>query len=337
MLIRRRFKGTDQKLAEAEVVMLHKVKHPSLTFFVNGFIQRPEPQRGIKFEASVYVEFCGRGSLEDIIKKYRSARAQIRDPKLKPWVPERFVWHVTSGLVDGLAYLATGQSFLHPDKTDYTQGKPWTPIVHRDIKPDNILLRDRDTIGSKKYFYCVLSDFGLAVEDTQETNRNAQCGTSAWFAPELCWKPYPQNPLQKAVFPSPFKHSPASDLWAVGACIINLADVEGLRGYGYSHLNWNSMPKALENDNSGLYYSAQVARSRDLRMPDFYSASLRAVIRKMTVFDPRNRGDAWGMCDFIQRSMDDQGYDRYREGHPEDQLPAWATKKHDYIDPQKKK
>lgn len=110
------------------------------------------------------VEFCDCGDLGDLIKAYR-----LREQKHKTteYIPESFIWHAFLALMDGLHFLATGSSYMSVDlnRGDIDaakRAKPWTPIVHRDIKCDNVMLKSRSTPGSTKPLYVILTDFGMA-------------------------------------------------------------------------------------------------------------------------------------------------------------------------------
>ena len=52
-------------------------------------------------------------------------------------------------------------------------------IIHRDIKPDNIMMRVKED-GSEE---CVLIDFGLATKADEKEYLFIRCGTPGFLAP----------------------------------------------------------------------------------------------------------------------------------------------------------
>ena len=54
-------------------------------------------------------------------------------------------------------------------------------IIHRDIKPDNILFRSKNP----KVFEIALGDFGLSTFESDESYGTQKCGTPGYVAPEI--------------------------------------------------------------------------------------------------------------------------------------------------------
>ncbi len=327
-----RFKPDGVQAGMKEIRMLHRLKHASLTFYMAAFVS-PDLRK-----ASVYVEFCDRGSLGDLIKNYQLCC----DKNPRPLPPERFIWHVFAGLADGLAYLQGGRSYIGQNVTDYSIAPGWIPILHRDIKPDNVLLRSRDTLGSSRYFYCVLSDFGLACEDRPRQHPNAdrnqrdgtKVGTTAFYAPELLYNPYPRSQEQLAFFPGSSLHSIWSDVWALGACIFILAECRAfdhnkrnLMG-PFSHINFWEIPQGLD---VSIFISGTASRLKLLELSSpRYSGYLRNAIIQATEWNAFNRPHAREMVVILKDAITRAGFMDNRPPADDEQLPKWATRVHDY-------
>ncbi len=74
-------------------------------------------------------------------------------------------------------------------------------IIHRDIKPDNILLMDR-----KKMKICI-TDLGFACKTNDYKEINLKCGTPGYVAPEV-------------LFGQPF--TTKSDIFSIGSFFFNI-------------------------------------------------------------------------------------------------------------------
>jgi serine/threonine protein kinase len=332
--------------------MLHRLRHASISFFTAGFVT-PDLRR-----ASVYVEFCDRGSLENLIRAFGTKRLHASSDAEKPEVPERFIWHAFAGLCDGLAYLMGGRTYLSSDVTDYDSAPGWVPILHRDMKPDNVLIRSRGTVGTKRYFYCVLSDFGLACEDRppghpkedRGQKSRGKCGTKTYWAPELLYNPYPKIPYPDRLspdkpewnpeyyyFPDQQKHTAKSDLWALGAMMYNLADCGPLSRNGVlevhasTHLLWDGKPPNISWD---IYQDGTISRKTldisKLKLNKPYTSFLSDAI-KLATRELHKRPDPISMLMALKDLMNNSGFiNHIPKGHEHEQLPSWATRVHDY-------
>ena len=130
--------------------------------------------------------YCSYGSVEKLIGRISEAEA----------------WKLIRDVASGLAYL---HGFLNEEGTP-------SPMVHQDIKPDNILI---DQQGNY-----VITDFGISTQIRATMRRSAlnvgTAGTSAYMAPERFHGQ-----------PQPIK---ANDIWSLGATLFEL--VEGVSPLG---------------------------------------------------------------------------------------------------------
>ena len=161
-----------------------------------------------------WFEYCGLGDLQDLCSGY---------VKHNIYVPEAFIWHAYRQLAEALAFIHKGyttSSSLYPTKH-------FQPVVHRDIKPSNVFIRHN---SRSIYPDLVLADFGLAITTTAlHKDNNYLLGTPMFQPPEL--------PL----------HSREGDVWAVGACIHQLASGSPpmkVKPRGMDSKKWYASPSA---------------------------------------------------------------------------------------------
>lgn len=112
---------------EREVLLLQVLKHPNIVGYCDAFITSEIPR-----QIGLFVEYYEGGTLRDLIGKYHDQGRRI---------PETFVWHVAHSLANALQYIHHGiQPTDRKDPPVPMDPEVWPPILHRDIKTDNIFL-----------------------------------------------------------------------------------------------------------------------------------------------------------------------------------------------------
>jgi serine/threonine protein kinase len=159
------------------------------------------------------------------------------DAKNHKPVPESYIWRFFLQMSQALAVL---QLLIGPNQEERNV------LLHRDIKPNNILVVDNGTT----YPSFALHDFGCAATYTRSrARRPAICGTMEWQPPE-----------------NPIINTKAAEVWALGACVHYLATggypIQDKVAYGAACLaKYGSHPDASHDYPSPeRYYAARVPR-----------------------------------------------------------------------------
>ena len=183
-------------------------------------------------------------SLEALITKHR----QKKEP-----IPAEKIVALAGQVAGALAYL---HGFCGTD----VNGRPYRGIVHRDLKPDNVLVSED---GSR----VVLADFGLCKDALRSGTTLA--GTKPYMAPETL--------LYNST-------SPASDIWALGVIIYELATLKRLNFLG------NKEPKDVFIDG----WKSNLNAIED----DF----IRGILEMIFVLDQKKRSTAKELAELFQES-----------------------------------
>ena len=144
-----RYESEEQRLeVQKEIKLLENLHHPHVITYFTSFRENNN--------FYIVTEYINGGSLEDLLKK------NIQQNKL---IDERKLWDLLVQSLSGLVY-------LHENKK----------IIHRDIKPDNILL---DLDGNLK-----ISDFGVSAIKSEAVEELLKChntiaGPIQFMSPEM--------------------------------------------------------------------------------------------------------------------------------------------------------
>lgn len=167
-------------------------------------------------------------------------------------------------------------------------------IVHRDIKPGNILVADRgDVVGMVK-----LSDFGISSAiDALEEPEDVITGTVSYLPPEVA---------------RGAKGDPASDVFSLGATLYTA--VEGQPPYGF------------DDDSDAVVARAAMAQI----IPPTRSGPLTQVLLTMMSPAPQNRPTMAQAREQILSAAFGPGTAPYILGFPirteDSTIPAWAAR-----------
>lgn len=156
---------------QREIDILKKLKHPNIVEFIDTFVD-------VGNNVYVVTEYCNYGSLEQYIGGKKYPGILLNEEEIKSLIIQ---------LKEGLKFLLANN------------------ILHRDLKPQNILLHKEGDVLLVK-----IADFGFAkyFESLEEdTMMETLCGTPLYLAPEIIKEK---------------RYTIYSDLWSIGVIIYQL-------------------------------------------------------------------------------------------------------------------
>ncbi|KAF1835607.1 kinase-like protein [Decorospora gaudefroyi] len=164
--------------------------------FIVGYLGYYEKQPAAD-EASILLEFCPWGDLWTVRSSMQAHE--------KPPFSEALLWSVYGQVMAALAFLHQGIDAQHAMGRD-----EWRPIVHRDVKLENVLVKRVGSGDNEADIEVKLTDFGMAdYYDPSNPNPDRLLGTAINWSPEVTWESR--------------RHTPAGDVWSAGSIIHELA------------------------------------------------------------------------------------------------------------------
>lgn len=158
----------EQQQLEDEVACMSKLKHPNVIAYVRHF--------WCETRFCIVMEFAEGSDLSRLIERHK---------KKCEFIPENRIWKFVRQIAQGLHY-------MHAKN-----------IIHRDIKPQNILLDQEENIK--------IADFGLARTMGETRIAKTQCGTPMYMSPEV-WRGT--------------AYGIKNDMWGLGCILHELATLE---------------------------------------------------------------------------------------------------------------
>lgn len=136
-------------------------------------------------------------------------------------------------------------------------------VVHRDIKPDNILLT-----GTDSQMHVKLADFGLARNNVRSRDCRTFCGTPSYFAPEVI------STLRDRMEGQPAGYGKPVDMWGIGVVLYIM--LGGVPPFG--------------EENGSLYEDILQGRY-DFDVPAWSAVSLEAkdMVKQLMTVNSRER------------------------------------------------
>ena len=204
---------------EREVKLLENLSHPHVITYFTSFKENND--------FYIVTEYINGGNLFNLMEK---------NIKQKKHIEEKTIWIMLIQSLGGLLY-------LHQKKK----------IVHRDIKPDNLLL---DRNGNLK-----ITDFGLSAIISDDADENIKChgtvtGAIQFMAPEVA--------MGK-------KYDFKSDLYMLGLTFFMLMT--------------NRLPE--KKIDMGIFIMP--IKYDDAKIPDYYSETLQKFVQELLIVNPEER------------------------------------------------
>ncbi|XP_059139781.1 mitogen-activated protein kinase kinase kinase 19-like [Physella acuta] len=230
------FEEESHSKEETEWSILLKTEHYRLVKFY-GFIKNNKT-------TLLFFEYMCQGSL----RKYTKENGGILETEVKIF---------TRQILEGLNYLHTHSP----------------PIIHRDIKGDNVLL-DKD-------HQVKIADFGLARIITESSKPKTGLGTAKWMAPEIL----------KGNKKTPYDCK--ADIWSLGCTVVEMA---------------TTSPPFPDHNKEQHMYQLALGKKPEYILPEASTQEMQTFLDRIFIYDPLLRPSALELLSdpFVAFRFDEQ-------------------------------
>ncbi|CAI6302861.1 unnamed protein product [Periconia digitata] len=221
----------------AEVNILRKIPYHESIIHMYGFYgAQPQPDTDC-----ILFEHCSGGDLFDLQKNSFEVNNAV--------FTEESMWAILRQLSSALAFLHEGVGCADPE-----QQAVWHPVIHRDIKLENVFVTSFGVKTDLSDIKIKIGDFGLATfYDPEDKRMPGHWGTSILWPPEQTWEGR--------------EATPAGDVWAVGCIIHELAhgfppieDPELHREQAMKSRHGAQLDRRLDPNIKRFYWEAKTPR-----------------------------------------------------------------------------
>jgi NIMA (never in mitosis gene a)-related kinase len=168
---------------------------PSHLNIINCFAYLPKQTK--PHGDCIFFEYCPGSDLFNLQKNMYEFNGGV--------LSESLMWAIFSQLASAIAFLHEGMGCANPTDANF-----WRPVIHRDIKIENVLIASRGSKDDFSELVIKLCDFGLAAfYDPKNVKMPGHWGTTVCWPPEQTWENREARP--------------EGDVWAVGCVIHELA------------------------------------------------------------------------------------------------------------------
>ena len=237
--------------ANKEADMLLRLRHPHILGFLKAY---KYCDASGNVAVAIVTDFCENGDLHTYLSRGH-----------RPDLFKRLQW---------LQQLAEGLNYIH------SQG-----IVHRDIKPQNILISRGETlkiadVGLAKPLYDIQSQFGI-IDRTFQDYMSSLVGSPNYMAPEVWGQHYNEK----------------SDVFSLGLVFVTMFQFSRLP---VAKWGGNELPLGM------MYYKIQATRflkpSHLLQLPNGTQIDIR-LSDSMMVWDYHNRFSTQNVLKFVEEAI----------------------------------